>query len=156
MFDPHPFLAAFPIVLVVVTLLLHFFVSYTSFSPCGVSRECLEQIVTFQIFTAALFGIVAFFSGYFANGYVTLEGEGALAELVATHHAIGRLSMLFILCAAAFRAVSCISQRERRRIWDMLFTVFLVLSTAITLYAGSLGGALVFEHGAGVSLIDNL
>lgn len=151
MYDPHPFLSAFPIVLHVVAILV-LILGCVRAGKCGApEKQTFDHILSFLTVTAALFSIIAFVSGYFAAGYTALEVDTEMSERVAFHHLVGRAGMVLSLICASFRAAVILAAPTQRRVWNSLCIVFLILATTALCYGGYLGGQLVFAYGAGVS-----
>lgn len=103
---------------------------------------------------AAVAGVVlAFASGYQGNEWAESSFKVA-EETISSHHAIGRL---LFFCSLPWLALDLISQRVtfNRRWFQLGGNLFYLLCLALVIYAGYLGSALVFSHGAGVK-IENI
>lgn len=91
---------------------------------------------------------LSFFSGYQASsqlGAISTEIEGELAK----HHSLGRFYLISALALGAFHVVRS-RARHGRAILVVLYYIALVAVVTLTVWAGALGGKLVFERGVGV------
>jgi uncharacterized membrane protein len=92
--------------------------------------------------------LAAFLSGYQASssmGEVSELAESALG----VHHAIGRFVLINSVLLGAFAWIGSMA-RQRQRLFRMLYLLVLGLQLALVVWAGTLGGDLVFSHRIGV------
>lgn len=144
-FDPHPALAGFPVVLSVCVFVLLLIEHFCSESY----RLAVSHALTANVFLLAIFSAAAFLSGYYSEGYVGLAPETPSAELVAFHHSVARISLFAAILCAIFRGVSLIAT-ELLTVWRSLFLVSVLTVITFSVYAGYLGGELVFTHHIGL------
>jgi uncharacterized membrane protein len=100
-------------------------------------------IVAVVLSTAA-----SFFSGYQA---VSDLGEipEATESFISAHHVIGRLLFFNVIALATSYWIAGAATHGKRFFYASYY-VFLLVQVVLTVWAGCLGGALVFEHGVGV------
>ena len=137
----HPPLAAFPIALIVVVVLLEV-VQFLW------PRLNLHLTIRVNLILAALGTAAAFFSGYqaseLANQTFTIADD-----LIAEHHRWGRLLLFIVVPCAMLQILGSIAQYGK--CWfRVAYYLFLLACMVLVLVTGWLGGGLVFEHGAGV------
>jgi uncharacterized membrane protein len=103
---------------------------------------------------AALVACLGSTTAAFLSGYQASNGLPDLAPPVAAalgaHHAWGRVLLVTIVLLCAFAWVARIATHGKR-IFDALYYLTLGLYVALVIYVGSLGGALVFKQGLGVT-----
>jgi uncharacterized membrane protein len=92
--------------------------------------------------------LCAFLSGYQAVDHAGNLGDSVEAAM-ATHHSLGRLLLINSILLSTFFFVSRVAVHGRRVI-AMLYYVIVLSQIALTIWAGHLGGDLVFEHGVNV------
>jgi uncharacterized membrane protein len=100
-------------------------------------------IVAVLLSTAA-----SFFSGYQAVSDLG-EVPEATEILISQHHIIGRLLLFNVIALVTSHWISGVATHGKR-FFRASYYVFLCIQVALTLGAGYLGGALVFEHRIGV------
>jgi uncharacterized membrane protein len=93
--------------------------------------------------------LAAFFSGYQASDGLP-DLEPPLAAALSTHHAWGRILLIDSVLLCTFAWISRIATHGKKMFEGIYYTVLLLFIAGV-LYVGSLGGALVFEHGLGVT-----
>ncbi len=112
------------------------------------TRITAEHCRGFVVGATMIATVVVFVSGYQASGELPpLSPELELA--VGKHHSIGRFLLINSLTLTAFFFLSQVAIHGRR-VLLALYYLALALQIILTLWAGSLGGSLVFEHGIGV------
>lgn len=113
------------------------------------TRIAADQCRGFVVGATMIATVVVFVSGYQASGELPpLSPELELA--VGKHHSIGRFLLLNSLTLAAFFFLSRVAIHGRRVLVGLYYLAF-ALQIILTLWAGSLGGSLVFEYGIGVT-----
>ena len=143
-FNPHPPLTSFPIAGAVLLALLELAATRVAQERASFARRFL--LAAYGVFIA-----LAYFSGSWGLEHAMQPDlPHPLADGAANaHQSIARLCLIlafplllfgFLLTAAAPRWIRA------------AYVVVLTLSTLLMLYTGLLGGRLVFEHGAAVSL----
>jgi uncharacterized membrane protein len=135
----HPFLSSFPVALIITAFVLEVFSLFTA------SEKWRTVIFTNLIF-AAIFTLLAFVSGYQAKEIANQTFQVS-EDLILFHHYWGRALLFCVIPCVAFHFFM---QRSPQAMIRYLYLLSLALITAIALYAGYLGGELVFSHGAGV------
>lgn len=145
MFNPHPPLTGFPLVLLVLLAVVEFF-------RCGFGRKDLDRPADLLLIALAVFTPLTFFSGYFAAS--DAEQTFVVApEAIETHRAFGRLLVIFLvptLLTAVLSRTALSSGNPAASKLNGAYLLFLSATIAVAVYTGYLGGSLVFDHGAGV------
>lgn len=90
---------------------------------------------------------VTFLSGYLADGFLYPSQDQIISDKIAYHHVIGRWALIIFPLVAVARHLA---SRHRRLTYTVAYAVMLVALGMLLFFGGSLGGALVFEHGVGV------
>ena len=141
-YNLHPPLSSVPITLLVVTILLEII---HIVRPSSGARSAAR----FTLLFSACSAVLAFFSGYPASDAAN-QTFLVPDEAISRHHTIGRL---FLIAIWPCVAVSWISDRARhaQAMFRGAYFILLFLSASLAIFAGYLGGELVFVHGAGVS-----
>ncbi len=139
----HPPLSGMPLAFISLLLLLELL----RFIP-SVSRA-LPTARAILLPAVLVSAAAAFLSGYQASSSMGEISDAAKAAL-GTHHAVGRFVLINAALVAIFGWLARIA-RQGRAAFQALYYVALAVQAALTLYAGSLGGKLVFSHGVGVS-----
>jgi uncharacterized membrane protein len=140
MYNLHPPLSAFPIVLLVVVVVLEL-VAYRR-------RPEWRTAIEFLLVLSVVATVAAFFSGYQGSDLAD-QTFRVSDEVIAWHHTCGRLVLFLVLPCAALRFV-CTRARYNARAFAVAYGVVLTVCVGLVLYTGYLGGQLVFAHGAGV------
>jgi len=96
--------------------------------------------------------LAAFFSGYQAVGRVG-DASQVTQDAISLHHIIGRLLLLNSLLLAGSLWLSVIAS-QRRWIFSSAYYAILMVQLSLVLYAGYLGGELVFRHGLGMPVVN--
>jgi len=136
----HPPLTAFPLALLVLVVALEIY------SRCRGAdwRKPIEFVLVLMVIAV----VAAFFSGYQAS-----DGADRTFlvpdEAISRHHTIGRFLLFLSVPCAALRFVAT-RARYNARGFDAAYGIVLVICLGLVVYAGYLGGELVFKHGAGV------
>ena len=107
----------------------------------GVYRPALVLCV---VCAAAL----SFLSGYQASSELGII-SGEVERELARHHSLGRFYLISALALGTFYLVRS-RARHGKTLLTALYYVALLSALLLTLWVGSLGGDLVFEHGLGV------
>ena len=92
--------------------------------------------------------VATFLSGYQASSSMGEISEAAEAAL-GIHHAIGRFVLINSLLLAIFAWLARIARQATAIFWA-LYYVALAMQVGLTIWAGSIGGVLVFSHRIGV------
>jgi uncharacterized membrane protein len=135
----HPFLSSFPVALIITAFVLEFFSLFKG-------TEKWRNVIFINLLFAAVFTLLAFLSGYQAKEIANQTFQVS-EDLILVHHYWGRALLFAIVPCLAFHFFM---QRSGHVAARYLYLLSLALITAIALYAGYLGGELVFSHGAGV------
>ena len=107
-----------------------------------------RNVIFTNLLFAAGFTLLAFLSGYQAKEIASQTFQVS-DDLILVHHYWGR-ALLF--CVVPCLAFHFFMQRSGNLVARYLYLLSLALITAIAIYAGYLGGELVFSHGAGVKV----
>ncbi len=102
-------------------------------------------IVAVGLSTAA-----SFFSGYQAVSDLGEIQEGT-ERLISQHHVIGRLLFFNVIALVTSYWIAGVAAHGKR-FFHASYYLFLLVQVVLTLWAGYLGGTLVFEHGIGVKM----
>jgi uncharacterized membrane protein len=115
------------------------------------TRIAAEHCRGFVVGATVLATVIVFVSGYQASwGLPALSPE--LERAVAKHHSIGRFLLLNSLALGTFFFLSRVAIHGRR-VLVVLYYMTVASQILLTLWAGSLGGSLVFDHGIGVTTL---
>lgn len=139
----HPVLTAFPVSLLSIVCLSELL------QVTGLVKN-LGRVIQVNLFLAAVFIGLAFFSGYQASELAD-QSFKISDDVIRVHHGWGRLLLFMIIPCVTFNFLYPIAKYGKG-----LFRAFYLLLLAgcygATIYTGFLGGDLVFRHGAGVKL----
>ncbi len=136
----HPASAHFAVVLPIISLVIG--LSYL-IKP----SELMSKISTRFMVFAAIFLIVAFFTGKNDGGevYMLISGEGQ--ELLKEHKTFGLYLAIAMGVTALIKFFGCFKQIFKAEI----FAVFLVALISVgVMYQGKMGGELTYNYGAHV------
>ena len=97
--------------------------------------------------------LLSFISGYQASSALGIVPT-SVESLVGSHHAVGRFALINAILVVTFMWVAAVAS-QRRKIFQVLYGLSLACQLILTAWAGTLGGKLVFEHGAGVRTIEH-
>ena len=114
-------------------------------------RRALSMVRTVAVLATTLATVAAFLSGYQASsplGDLPSDIQGALSG----HHAYGRLLLINALVMATLFWILRVALHGKRFI-SALYLITLSLQLFLTVWVGTMGGALVFDHGVGVHLL---
>lgn len=139
----HPFLSAFPPVLIIQAFVCELILLRAA------DREFWKKVGRYTLVAALIFTAAAFFSGYFAAEDAS-QTFNVSQDVIANHHNFGRLLLFALIPVTLFSFLRDDSCRL-----NLLYLFFLAAALALVLYTGWLGGNLVFRHGAGVFATGN-
>lgn len=137
----HPPLTIFPLPILCLVILLEIM--------SKVNPQYSSPKIIFLLLICFLISMTAaFFSGYHANEYADMTFK-ITDDIISTHHTWGRLAFILSFPLLAF---NWISQKAlfNKKIWHSIYYILLLTVALLIIWTGSLGGKLVFEHGAGV------
>lgn len=135
----HPMFVHFPIVLI----LLAFFVEFLNFIRKEKSKFYNEASY-YLMFLGSLAAIVTVLTGFFFTQDMIGEA-GALRE---THEDVAMISTVFITLAIVLRIIFRTQGNENRFRW--IYQLLLLISAIAVMYAGLLGGNLVYNYLIGI------
>ncbi len=138
MFNPHPPLSGFPPALLILLLVAEI-----------AGGRGAREIRRFLLLSTLVFSASAYFSGLYASEFASSHFE-VPAQLISTHEGYARLFLLLFLPLTFFGIIR--DSAYGNRLISTLYRLLLTASLGIVIYTGHLGGELVFEHGAGVTL----
>jgi len=136
----HPAMAHFAVSLPIISMILGFAYLYRQ-------SELMSKISTRFFVFAAIFMIIAFFSGKHDGGevYILLTGEGR--KLLLAHKDFGLYLTIAMAIAAIIKFYGC----SKKNLKAEMLSIFIVAIVASgVLYQGKMGGELTFTHGAHV------
>jgi uncharacterized membrane protein len=143
MIDLHPPASGLPLASVLLLC------AAEALSCLGRSRQAGETLRTSAVIACVVSVIAAFSSGYQASSRalsLTVEAQDA----VAFHHALGKGLLATTLLLGTFYYLSRAATQGKRAFYFVYLGV-LLLQLIGTIWVGTLGGRLVFEHGVNVS-----
>jgi uncharacterized membrane protein len=135
----HPMLVHFPISLFFTSVLCDFIYKFTK-------NQDFKKMGYFLLILAVLAGFVATGSGILIEDKI--ESSGISEEHIDDHRGFALIAMASFTLLLSFRFF------KKNQIADKWFSFYLILSLAgliLLSIAGSYGGRLVFEDGAGVN-----
>ncbi len=147
MLNPHPPLAAFPAVLLTLTL-------GAEAASYVILRDELRRFAKSTLWTLVLFAPLTYISGYWgvdhANGSYKVPEQA-----IVQHQASAKLFLLTLvpLCIVALLqnlVVEGDGAEKKLRVIRGFYLALLLLCGACGFTTSYLGGSLVFSHGAGV------
>jgi len=136
----HPAAAHFSVVLPIVSLVLGLVYLYRP-------SELMSKISSRFMIFAAIFIVVAFFTGKHDGGevYILLSGEGK--QLLLQHKQLGLYLAIGMGIAAVVKFFGCYRQMFKAEIFAI---VLVAVVSAGVLYQGKMGGELTYKYGAHV------
>ncbi len=139
----HPPLSGFPlsfVTLLVVMEALHWI------RPTEKGQSFKGVLIVAVVLSTA----ASFFSGYQAVSDLG-EIQEATERLISQHHIVGRLLFFNVIGLVTSYWIAGVAAHGKR-FFHASYYVFLLVQVILTMWAGYLGGALVFEHGVGVKV----
>jgi len=136
----HPIFVHFPIALTFMALLF----AFLAIIAPG-KRELMKEMLMWTLLLGALAAIATAATGLYASN--NIPHNEAIHKIMIVHKTYG------IIIGTSFLVLSLwmILRRVKMRVGELVFlTVFLAALTGLTGYSASLGGEMVYEHGAGV------
>lgn len=137
----HPPFSGFPGVILVLLFALEL-LYFRKF----VCESSTKSIATFLIIALCVISPFTYFSGYFGSEYASRSFE--VSQEVIKEHQFYALLYLFSL----FPLAILFYLRFLKPNLALYYRIFLIASLVLVLLTARLGGALVFEHGAGVEV----
>lgn len=137
----HPALVSFPVALVSVTL-------FFDIAGLLLKRDIFREVAKYNLYFATVVAILAYLSGHQASEYVN-QTFTVPDKKVGEHFIVAKVFLFLIITTFLIRYVSEIATHAKKFFLG-LYVFLLVVSFATLLYAGNLGGKLVFDYGAGV------
>lgn len=147
--DLHPFLASFPVAVISLVLLLELAALVAS----RFSRE-LRMAAGINIVLGVPLIVLTLISGYDAGENASKMFE-VPDQAIADHLFWGRMVLFAVIPLAIVKVTLLyleLTQKPRNTPFSLLYALLLLVTCSIILRAGTLGGELVFKHGAGVSV----
>jgi uncharacterized membrane protein len=141
--DLHPPLVAFPLVLTWTVLIIELI--NLKLKSAEYSKLCLGLLVV-----AAALTFAAYQTGHQAGQLASRSFVVPEAEI--GHHFLWAKIFLFTLIGALILKATYYFAKFNVQFWRVLYLIVLIVSAGLVTNVGRLGGDLVFEHGAGVSL----
>ncbi len=138
MYDFHPLLTSFPIVLISLAVLSDIIFYFTQ-------RTIWLQFNYFVLLLGMLFSLLAFFSGLIASSNASELSSNLPEQQIAYHYSIAKLILFAYIPLILFRYL-----RFERKIFGLAYYFFCLLQFTLIAYTGHLGGDLVFKHGIGI------
>jgi uncharacterized membrane protein len=141
----HPPLVSFPFVLTWVVLFLDIF--------AFVKRDqTYEKMSLYLLNFTTVVTFIAYQSGHQASQFAS-QTFSVSDQDIGVHFFWAKIFLFVILGALLFKWVA-VSARFNQRVWQALSLLTISLAAALVLYVGQLGGDLVFQHGAGVRVVQ--
>ncbi len=142
MFNPHPPLTAFPLVLTTLVVV----------AECASrwwKRDAARRFASVLLRILCAIAPVTYYSGYWGAEYANQTFQVS-DDIIAWHQALAKFYLMSLIpCLALSIAIG--SESESKPWLRLLYLASLLLSFALVLLTGAQGGDLVFMHGAGVS-----
>ncbi|MFT7005044.1 MAG: putative membrane protein [Sulfurimonas sp.] len=136
----HPAVAHFAVVLPILSLVLG--LAYV-FKPSELMSKLTSRFMVF----AAIFVIIAFFTGKNDGGevYMLISGEGQ--ELLKQHKQLGLYLAIAMGVVALIKFYGCKTKSFKVEVFAI---VLVAIISAGIMYQGKMGGELTYNHGAHV------
>lgn len=139
----HPIFVHFPIALTFLALLFAFLAIIVPGK-----RELMKEMLMWTLLLGALAAIATAATGLYASN--NIPHNEAIHKIMTVHKTYG------IIIGSSFLVLSLwmILRRIKMKIGELVFlTIFLAALTGLIGYSASLGGEMVYDHGAGVAPI---
>ncbi len=136
----HPIFVHFP---VAITFIALFFTLVAIIFPH--KRELFKEMLMWSLLLGALAALTTAITGFYASREI--PHNEAIHKIMEVHETYG------IIIGASFLVLSLwmIIRRIKMQVGELVFlTIFLAALTGLVGYSASLGGKMVYEHGAGV------
>ena len=140
MFNPHPPLTGFPIV---ISTLFIFVEIYSLFKKVSV-----KPLSVFLLASLVVFSVSAFISGYFGFDYANTIKD-VPENLVDSHQSFAKIHLILLVLIIIFYSLKEFYNLRSKLFIGSYFLIIIIFALNIY-YVGFLGGQLVFKHGAGV------
>ncbi len=145
MFNPHPPLTGVPATLLLLIL------AAEGLSFFWKAKEA-RSFATILLYVLCLLAPLTYYTGYFAAEHAS-RGFSVPEEKIAEHQAYAKFFLISLVPCLTLSILQR-SREEESRIIRALYLIFVLLSAGLCLLVSSHGGALVFDFGAGVKLIE--
>ncbi len=142
MFNPHPPLTGFPIV---ITTLFIFVELYSLLKKKG-----LKPLSVFLLSCLVIFSVSTFISGYFGFDYANTI-KNVPENLVDSHQSFAKVHLILLVLMIIFYSLKEFYHLRSKLFIGSYFLILIIFALNIY-YVGFLGGQLVFKHGAGVAI----
>ncbi len=147
MYDFHPLLTSFPIVLISLAVFSDLLYLYAK-------KQIWLQFNYIVLIFGFIFSLLAFLSGLIASSNLAALGGALPEDLIANHYSFAKLILFTYIPLILFRYL-----RFEQRVFQYLYYFFCLFQFILIAYTSNLGGNLVFKHGVGVTKtpqIENL
>lgn len=142
MFNPHPPLTGFPIV---ITTLFIFIELYSL-----LKKKDLKPLSVFLLSCLLVFSISTFISGFFGFDYANTIKD-VPENLVDQHQSFAKVHLILLVLMIIFYSLREFYNLGSKFFITSYFLILIIFALNIY-YVGFLGGELVFKHGAGVAI----
>lgn len=142
MFNPHPPLTGFPIVITTLFILVELY--------SLLKKKDLKPLSVFLLSCLVVFSISTFISGYFGFDYANTIKE-VPEELVDRHQSFAKVHLILLMLIIIFYSLKEF-YHLRSKFFIVSYFLTLIFFALNIYYVGFLGGELVFKHGAGVAI----
>ena len=137
----HPAAAHFAISLPIISLILGLAYLYKP-------TELMSKVSSRFMAIAAIFMIIAFFTGKNDGGEVYMLISGEAQELLKQHKELGLYLAIAMAIAAVIKIVGCSKKTFKV---EILAIILVAIISAGVLYQGKMGGELTYTYGAHVT-----
>ena len=150
MFNPHPPLTGFPLVVLVLAAGAECIAAtglpWLSASKMSITAEC-RRFSAILVKLLCVLAPITYYSGYWGSSFANQSFKIA-EETIAAHQALGKSLIISLIPLLLFLLLS--EQTPERALLRVCYRVFLSISLLLVILTSRQGGNLVFEHGAGV------
>lgn len=144
MFNPHPPLTGFPIVITTLFILVEL---YSLFK-----NRVLKPLSVFLLSSLVVFSVSTFISGYFGFDYANTIKDTP-ENLVDRHQSFAKVHLILLVIMIIFYSLKEFYNLKNKLFISSYFLTIIIFAINIY-YVGFLGGQLVFKHGAGVAVTN--
>ncbi len=137
----HPPLVSFPFVLL-------FLILVSELSLLKWPSDILSKVIWLILGVTVVISICAYLSGHEASERVSQTFVVA-DEAVGEHFLWAKIFLYAAVVTFLLKSVAMVA-KFHKSVWQALYLFVLMVSFVLVVYAGFLGGRLVFDHGAGV------
>ena len=144
MFNPHPPLAGFPFVILVLIASIE---ALNAVKPAVISKEVANVLLVLLCIISPL----TYYAGYWGAEQAS-QTFTVSEDVIANHQLFAKMYLISLVPTMTFGQLK---SRGNSKIILVFYYLSLLLTLTLVSYASFLGGDLVFSHGAGVNVVPD-